>query len=119
VPDLFFNAPTPTAGPSYMVRWTIAQFVVEFVPAPPNRFGMKAGNLRDSLESTMPQTHGLAGSHPATLLLIQPAQQDNELSMIFPSRMSTRTTGRTITLANRKLSCHCQTPFLGVDDSLH
>jgi hypothetical protein len=67
---------------------------------------MQAGYLRDSLKSTMPQPHGLAGSYPATLLLIQTAQQKIELPMIFPCRMVTHTTSCTITFSNRHLKSH-------------
>jgi hypothetical protein len=67
-----------------MVRRPITQFVVEFVAAPPDRFRMQSGDLRDALEPTMPETRGLARSHPTTLLFVQPAQQQIELPMIFP-----------------------------------
>jgi hypothetical protein len=84
-----------------MVGWPIAQVVVEFVSAPPNRFRMEAGDLCNTLEAPMPQTHGLTCCHPAPLLFIQPAQQQIELPMIFPIRMFTRSASRTTAFVNR------------------
>jgi hypothetical protein len=110
--DLFFDARTPASGPSDMVGRPIPQFVVEFVAASPDRFRVQAGDLRDSLESAMPQTLGLASGDPAALLFIQPAQQQIELPMIFPFRMFTRPTGRTTTFVNRRLRCHRPAPSL-------
>lgn len=80
---------------------------------------MEAGDLCDPLEAPMPQTLGLSCGHPATLLLIQPAQQQIELPMIFPFRMFTRTASRTTAIVNRPWCAHRPTPFLGVPDSLH
>ena len=80
----------------------ISQVVVEFVAAPPNRFRMEAGDLCDALEAPMPQTHGLTRRHPAPLLLIQPAQQQIELPMIFAVRMFTRSASRATALVNRQ-----------------
>src|SRR5207244_219495 len=84
---LFFGARTTAPRQSDMVGRSIAQVVVEFVSAPPDRFRMEAGDLGDPLETSMPQTHRLARCHPATLLFIQAAQQQIELPMIFLSRM--------------------------------
>ena len=66
----------------------------------------------------MPETLGLATSHPPALLLVQAAQQQMELPMIVAIRMVTRPTGRTATLVNRQFRCHRSAPFLGVADSL-
>jgi hypothetical protein len=53
----------------------MAQFVDQFISAPADGFRMEAGDFRDPLEPAMSQTQGLTPRHPATLLLIQPAQQ--------------------------------------------
>ena len=92
----------------------MAQFVVEFVAATPDRFRMQAGDLGDPLESTMPEPHGLTRRHPATLLLVQAAQQQIELPMIVPFRVFTRQTVRTTTIVYRRYDRHRTTPFLGV-----
>lgn len=63
------------------------QAVVEFVAPPTYRFRMQARDCRDLLDPTVPEPCGLAARHPPTLLLIQPAEQHVELSMIFPLRM--------------------------------
>lgn len=102
-----------------MIGRPIAQVIVEFVSAPPDRFRMEAGDLGDPLEAPMPQTHRLACCHPATRLLIQPAQQQIELPMIFLSWMFARKTRCTTALVDRPWSAHRPTPFLGVQDSLH
>src|ERR1022692_2274758 len=73
---------------------------------------MKARDLRKPLETTMPQTIGLACGHPTTLLLVQPAQHQIEMPMIFPFRMFTRPTGRAATFVNRQLRRHLPTPSL-------
>ena len=72
--DLFFGTRATAPGQSDAVGRPIPQFVFEFVPAPPNRFRMQAGDLRDPLETAIPQTQSLTRRHPATLLLVQPAQ---------------------------------------------
>jgi hypothetical protein len=73
---------------------------------------MKAGDLCDALEAPMPQAHGLTCCNPAPLLLIQPAQQQIELPMIFPFRMFTRAASRTPAIVNRPWRAHCPTPSL-------
>jgi hypothetical protein len=85
-----------------MIRRSVAQFVVEFIATAADGFGMKAGDLGNPLESSMPQPHGLSGRHPAPLLLVQPAQQQIELPMTFPIPMFTRLTVRTTTFVNRR-----------------
>jgi hypothetical protein len=95
------------------------QFVLEFVPATPNRFRMQAGNLRQALEAAVPQQHSLPCRHPTALLLVQAAKQKVELAMIVPCRLFTRLAGLTMTLVNRRWCAHGRTPFLGVPDSLH
>jgi len=101
VSDLFFDARTPASGQPDKVDRSIPQLIAEFVAAPPDGFGMQAGDLRDPLEPPMPQTLGLAPGNPATLLLVQPTQQQIELPMIVPLRMLTRLTGLTTTFVNR------------------
>lgn len=88
------------------------------VTAPANRFRMQARDFRQQFQSAMPETLGLATSHPPALLLVQAAQQQIELPMIVAIRMVTRPTGRTATLVNRQFRCHRSAPFLGVADSL-
>ena len=51
-----------------------SQVIVEFVAAPPDRLGMQASDLRDSLETAVPQSRGFTRRHPATLLLVQATQ---------------------------------------------
>ncbi len=85
-----------------MVGRPIAQVIVEFVSATPDRLRMEAGDRCDPLEAPMPQPLGLSCCHPAPLLLIQPAQQQIELPMIFSFRMFTRTAGRTTAIVNRQ-----------------
>jgi len=102
-----------------MVGRPLAQFLVEFVTTPANRFRMQARDLREQFQSAMPETLGLATSHPPALLLVQAAQQQIELPMIVSIRMITRPTGRTTTLVNRQFRCHHSAPFLGVAGSLH
>ena len=87
--DLFFDAWTTSAGQPDTVGRPIVQFAFEFVPATPDGFRMEAGNLRDPFETAMSQTLGLAGRHPAPLLLIQTTQQQIELLVIFTLRMVT------------------------------
>ena len=80
---------------------------------------MKAGDLRQALEAPVSQEHGLTRRYPAALLLVQAAEQDVELAMIFLCRMLTGPAGRTIALVNGRWCAHGPTPFLGVPDSLH
>lgn len=86
--------------------------------ADPDRFGVQAGHPSDPLETTMPQTDGRAPGEPATLLLVQPARQQNELPMVFPLRMLTCPTGLTTALMNRPRRRQ-PTLVLGFFDSLH
>src|SRR5207302_1750739 len=116
--DLFFGARTTASRQSDMIGRPIAQVIVEFVSVPPDRFRMQAGDLGEPLEASMPQMLRLACCHPAPLLLIQPAQQQIELPMIFLFRMFARKASRTTALMNRPWCAHCPTPFLGVPDSL-
>jgi hypothetical protein len=110
--DLFFDARTTTARQSDLIDGSISQFVLEFVAAPPNRFRMKAGDLGDSLKTTMSQAHGLSPRNPTTLLLVQPAQEKIELPMIFSGRMFTSLAIRASTLVNDQFCGHCPTPSL-------
>jgi hypothetical protein len=110
--DLFFDARTTSAGQSDLIDGSISQFVVEFVAAPPNRFRMEAGDLGDPLKTTMPQALGLSPRNPTTLLLVQPAQEQIELPMIFASRMFTSLAVRATTLVNHQFRGHCPTPSL-------
>lgn len=89
-----------------------SQFVVEFVAATPDRLGVQAGNLGDPLEATVPQSLGLTRRHPATLLFVQPAQQQIELPMIRPHRVFTHLTRLTTTIVNRQWRRHRPTPSL-------
>jgi hypothetical protein len=111
VSDLFFDARTTSPGQSDQIDWSISQFVVEFVAAPPNGFRMKAGDLRDPLKPTMPQALGLSRRNPTTLLLVQPAQEQIELPMIFSFRMITGLTVDTSTLVYHPRA-HYPTPSL-------
>jgi hypothetical protein len=110
--DLFFDARTTSTGQSDLIDGSISQFVVEFVAAPPNRFRMEAGDLGDPLKTTMPQALGLSPRNPTTLLLVQPAQEQIELPMIFASRMFTSLAVRATTLVNHQFRGHCPTPSL-------
>jgi len=92
--------------------------IVEFVPTTPDRFRMKPGDLRDPLETAMSQTLRLARRHPATLLFVQPAQQQIELPMIFAVRMVTHPAIRTTALVHRPFRGH-RPSLLGMIDSLH
>jgi hypothetical protein len=53
-----------------MIGRPITQVVHEFVPTPPDGFGMQAGDRRYPLESPVSQTHSLARGDPATLLFV-------------------------------------------------
>ena len=64
---------------------------------------MEAGDLGDPLKTTMPQALGLSPRNPTTLLLVQPAQKQIELPMIFASRMFTSLAVRATTLVNQQL----------------
>lgn len=48
---------------------------------------MQARDFGDLLDPTVAKQRRLTTRNPTTLLLIQPAEQDVELPMIFPSRM--------------------------------
>jgi hypothetical protein len=85
---------------------------MEFVTAPPNGFGMEAGDLRNPLKTTVSQALGLSRRNPTTLLLIQPTQEQIELPMIFSFRMFTGATSRATTLVNHQFRAHCPTPSL-------
>src|SRR6266700_2654440 len=108
----FFRCADDRPRQSDLVGRPIAQVVVELVAAPPDRFRMEASDRCDPLKAPMPQTLRLACCHPATLLLIQPAQQQIELPMIFPFRMFTRPASRTTALVNRLWCAHSPTPSL-------
>ncbi len=95
-----------------MVGRPIAQLITEFVASPPNRFRMQARDLGNPFDSAMSQTPGLAARHPATLLLVEAAQQQIELPMIVSLRVLTRPTCRTITLMNHQFRCHRPPPSL-------
>ncbi len=103
---VFFHARPTAPGQSHRVGGPISQVVVEFVWAPPNRSRMEAGYLCDALEAPLPPTHSLTCCQPAPLLLIQPAQQQLELPMIFPFRMFTRAASRATALGNRQCCAH-------------
>jgi hypothetical protein len=85
-----------------MIGRSITQFVVEFITTTPDRFRMQARDFRDPLEPAMPQTHGFSRRHPATLLFVQPAQQQIELPMIVPLRVLARQTLRTPAIVYRQ-----------------
>ncbi len=80
---------------------------------------MQARDLGNPCDSAMSQTPGLAARHPATLLLVEAAQQQVELPMIVSLPLVTRPTCRTDTLMNAQFRCHRPPPFLGVAESLH
>jgi hypothetical protein len=61
---------------------------------------MQTRDFRDLLDPTVAEPGGLPPSDPATLLLIQPAEQHVELSMIFPLWMVASATRRTTTFVN-------------------
>ena len=117
--DLFFDARASSPWDSDTVGGPTLQLGLEFVPAAPNRFRMKARDLCDALEATVSQEHGLTRRHPAALLLVQAAEQQVELAMILQCRMLSRPAGATIALVNPRWCSHGPTPFLGVPDSLH
>jgi hypothetical protein len=117
--DLFFEARTTAPRQPDRGGRPLAQAIVEFVSAPPDRFRMEAGDRGDPLEAPMSPTLRLAGGQPAPRLLIQPAQQQMERPLIFPLRLVTRVARRATALVNRLWCAHCPTPFLGVPDSLH
>ena len=102
-----------------MVSWPITQIILEFVAAASYSFGVQARNPSDLLESAIPQPHGLAGSHPTTLLLVQPTDQQIEFPVCLPFRMITRLASSAAALMNLSLTSHGPTPFLGVGVSLH
>jgi len=79
---------------------SLSQILAEFVTTLADRFGMHSRDLRNSLESAMPQTHCLAGRHRATLLLVETAQQHIQLPMVISLGVLTRTTIRTTALVN-------------------
>lgn len=116
---VFFGARASSPWESDAVDGPTLQFVLEFVPATPNRFRMETGNLRQALEATVPQQHSLTRRDPAALLLVHAAKQKVELAMIFPCRMLTRLAGPTIALVNRRWCAHSRTPFHGMPHSLH
>jgi len=101
-----------------MIRGPISQVIVHFVAASADGFRMHSGDLCDALESAMPQTYRLAARHPATLLLVQTAQQEIQLPMITLRRRISRETLRTTTLMNRLFRCHLPISFPGVAQSL-
>jgi hypothetical protein len=67
---------------------------------------MQTGYLRYPLEAAMTKMLGFPSSHPATLLLIQTAQQQIQLPMIGTLMMFALLTVRTIALVNRYLCGH-------------
>jgi hypothetical protein len=62
---------------------------------------MQARDFRDLPDPTVADLCGLTARDPPTLLLIQPAEQHVELSMLFPLGMVASSTRRTTTLVNR------------------
>jgi len=108
----FIGAGTAAARKSDAVGGPRSQVGGEFVPTPPDRFRMQARDLRDPLETAIPQPLGLPRRHPTTLLLVQPAQHQIELPVIIPFGMITRPTGDAATLANRQFYGHDLTPTL-------
>jgi hypothetical protein len=85
---------------------------MEFVAASPNGFRMEASDFRNPLKTTMSQAFGLSRRDPATLLFVQPTQEQIELPMIFSFRVFTGTTRSTTTLVNHQFLAHCPTPSL-------
>ena len=61
---------------------------------------MQARDFRDLLDPTVAKPCGLTARDPPPLLLIQPAEQHVELSMIFPLGMVASSTRRATTLVN-------------------
>ena len=61
---------------------------------------MQTRNLRDELDPAMADPRGLTARDPPPLLLIQPAEQHVELSMIFPLRMVAHSARGATTLVN-------------------
>ena len=61
---------------------------------------MQTRDFRDLLDPTMADPCGLTARDPPTLLLIQPAEQHIEISMLFPLRMVASPTHHATTLVN-------------------
>ncbi len=47
---------------------------------------MQAGDRRDQRDPAVPELHGFASRHPASLLLVEPIEQGVELTMILDNR---------------------------------
>jgi len=85
---------------------------MEFVAATPDGLGMKAGDLGDALESAVPPTLGFASGDPATLLLIQSAEQQVELPMIVAEWMVPGAAVSTTAIVNGHRCGHIGSPSL-------
>jgi hypothetical protein len=109
--DLFFDAGTTSPRESDQINRSISQFVLKFIAATPNCFGMEAGDHRNPLKTTMPQAYSLSRRNPATLLLVQPTQEHIELPMIFSIRMITGLTVNTAAFVNQTFVHCCNPPW--------
>jgi hypothetical protein len=80
-PRLFFRCSAASTRQSHLVGWTLGQVVVEFLSPTLNRFRVHAGDLSQELISMRADPIGLQRHIPATLLLIEPTEQQIQLPM--------------------------------------
>jgi len=80
-PHLFFCGWAASTGQSHPIGWTLGQVVLEFLSPTSNRFGIHAGDLSQELISLRTDPIGLHRHIPATLLLIEPTEQQIHLPM--------------------------------------
>jgi hypothetical protein len=66
---------------------------------------MQTGDFRDLLDPTVAQPRCLTARDPPPLLLIQPAEQRVQLSMLLPLRMVAQPTCQATTLINHYRWC--------------
>lgn len=90
----------------------MAEVVEEFVAAAADGFGMEPGDRGDLLESAVAESLGFAGGDPASLLFVQPAEEEVELVVAVPFGMVSGETGGASAFVNRRWRRHDLAPSL-------
>jgi hypothetical protein len=80
---VFFNQRPPATRQAHSVGWPSLQLGIEFSSTATDGIDMHSCDLGHQGCTTMPQLLGLQGRIPATLLFIQPAEQQVHLMVQF------------------------------------
>ena len=105
ISELFFPRLPPTARLAHPVGWAPGQVVVDLAPTAANRVDIHTGNLRQPFCAAMPDAFGFQRYVPASLLFIEPTQQNiHAMVVVFVCMWLRRLTYLTLTLMDRSLA---------------